>query len=76
MITAMDEKLLSVREAAAMAGTSRPTVTTACANGDIPEAMRIGWQWVIPRDAVLRWMQNRRKIGRPPSGERERTVTA
>ena len=58
-VTNTDEKLyLNIAEAAEYIGVSRPTMIAWANRGDFP-AVRSGRRWIIPREALSRWMDDR-----------------
>ena len=45
-------EFLSIRQTAEKWGISPRRIQTLCVNGRIPGAMRVGYSWVLPADAV------------------------
>ena len=49
---------LNLTEAAALAGVSRPVMIAWANRTDFP-ALRAGRRWVIPKDALIQWLNDR-----------------
>lgn len=67
MITGMPEldEMITMAEATELADGrySRPHITRATRDGDIPGAIRIGQMWLIPRATFIDWLNEDRRPG-------------
>lgn len=59
------DEMITMAEAAKLANGrySRPHITRATRDGDIPGAIRIGQMWLVPRSAFERWLSEERRPG-------------
>lgn len=66
----MSRKSLTAAEAARVLGLARHTVSQHAASGIIPGCYKEGRDWRLPAAEVEKYVDTRRKPGRPPASNK------